>query len=131
MANVSHKTIAHNRKTSLTRSWIFESLMLLIDQKPYNKITVSDITKKAGIARQTFYRSYANKDAVLSEYFRGMINYKLEHDVVGCFQVFFDWFVNDSPLPVEQIVAMLNSMNVSEIGRSRNLPNILVRISEE
>jgi AcrR family transcriptional regulator len=200
---------AHNRKTGLTRSWIFESLMLLMDKKPYSKITVSDITEKAGIARQTFYRNYANKDAVLFEYFRGMINtdflkkehiikgtpdtivlmfnyaymctqrervkkilarcnfvtdfvnnftlelrelllsivesyrgvfspedflifrYKLEHDVVGCFQVFFDWFVNDSPLPVEQIVSMLNSMNASEIGQHRNIPNILVRISEE
>jgi AcrR family transcriptional regulator len=72
--NMSHKTMAHNKKTQLTRSWIFESLMLLIDQKPYEKITVSDISKKAGIARQTFYRSYADKNALLLEYFAGMIN---------------------------------------------------------
>jgi AcrR family transcriptional regulator len=203
------KEIAHNKKTNLTRSWIFESLMLLMDKKPYGKITVSDITQKAGIARQTFYRSYANKDAVLFEYFRGMVNadllkieniikgspdtivlmynyaymctqrerikkilvccnfltdfvskfalavdellvpiiesyrgafspedfllfrYKLKHDITGCFQVFHDWFLNDSPLPVEQIVSMLNSMNAFKIGRRRNIPNILVRINEE
>jgi AcrR family transcriptional regulator len=209
MGDVSHKMVTHNRKTRLTRSWIFESLMLLMDKKPYDKIRFSDITEKAGIARQTFYRNYANKDAVLFEYFRGMINtdllkieniikgspdtivlmynyaymctqrerikkilvccnfatdfvnkftlalhellvpilesyrsafspedfllfrYKLKHDVVGCLQVVHDWFVNDSPLPVEQIVSMLNSMNAIEIGQHRNIPNILVRISEE
>jgi hypothetical protein len=59
-----------------------------------------------------------------------IFRYKLEHDVAGCFQVFSDWFVNDSPLPVEQIVSMLNSMNVSA-GQYRHIPNILVRISEE
>jgi AcrR family transcriptional regulator len=73
-----HKTTAHNKKTRLTRSWIFESLMLLMDQKPYEKITVSDITQKAGIARQTFYRSYADKNALLLEYFGGMINIDLQ-----------------------------------------------------
>ena len=43
--------------------------MLLIDKKPYNKITISDITKKAGITRPTFYRNYKNKDDVLIQYF--------------------------------------------------------------
>jgi AcrR family transcriptional regulator len=201
---MSHKTVAHNKRTQLTRSWIFESLMLLIDQKPYEKITVSDISKKAGIARQTFYRSYADKNALLLEYFAGMIDtdllktknstgwgdtivltfnytymctqrervkkilacydflscfaqelrelylrildgyketlspedflvfrYKLEYEASGSFHVFFDWFTNDSPMPVEQVVSMLNTMNACETGEHRAIPNILVRISEE
>ena len=197
--------MAHNKKTQLTRSWMFESLMLLMDQKPYEKITVSDIAKKAGIARQTFYRSYADKNAMLLEYFSGMINldllkmenskgdapdtivltfnyaymctqrerikkilnccdfvscfaveirelhlsileayrdslspedfllfrYKLEYEATGCFHVFFDWFTNDSPLPVEQVISMLNTMNDSKVGEHCRMPNILMRISEE
>jgi AcrR family transcriptional regulator len=47
--------------------------MVLMDKKPYDKITVSDITEKAGIARQTFYRNYDHKDDVIFEYARNTI----------------------------------------------------------
>jgi AcrR family transcriptional regulator len=57
-----------NRQVQRTKGWIFDALMLLMDKKPYHKITVSDITGKAGIARQTFYRNYDDKDAVIFEY---------------------------------------------------------------
>lgn len=43
--------------------------MILMDEKPYNEISVSDIVEKAGIARQTFYRSYNNKDDVILQFF--------------------------------------------------------------
>ena len=59
------------------RSWIFAALMLLMDDKPYSKITVSDITEKAGIARQTFYYSYKDKDEVAFEYIHSVINSEL------------------------------------------------------
>jgi AcrR family transcriptional regulator len=42
--------------------------MLLIDKKPYDKITVSDITQKAGIARQTFYHNYHKKSDIIEQY---------------------------------------------------------------
>jgi AcrR family transcriptional regulator len=48
--------------------------MILMDEKPYDKITISDITEKAGIARQTFYRNYNDKDDVLYEYARNTMN---------------------------------------------------------
>jgi AcrR family transcriptional regulator len=51
--------------------------MLLIEQKPYNKITVSDITRKAGIARQTFYRNYHKKSDIIEQYLSKSINVEL------------------------------------------------------
>lgn len=83
---MSHETIAHNEKKRSTRSWIFESLMLLMDKKPYGNITVSDIAKKAGIARQTFYRNYVDKHDVLYEFFYNMIDadlLKIENIIRG------------------------------------------------
>jgi AcrR family transcriptional regulator len=59
---------APNRQVQRTKDWIFQAIMLLLDEKPYNKISVQDITQKAGIARQTFYRSYAGKDDAVFEY---------------------------------------------------------------
>jgi AcrR family transcriptional regulator len=44
--------------------------MIFIAERSYSKITVSDIIKKVGIARQTFYRNYKNKDEIIIQYFR-------------------------------------------------------------
>ncbi|MDR1575410.1 MAG: TetR family transcriptional regulator [Treponema sp.] len=65
-----HKPNHNNRQVQRTRKWIFEALMILIAEQPYHKITVSDIIKRAGIARQTFYRNYKNKDEVMIQYLK-------------------------------------------------------------
>jgi AcrR family transcriptional regulator len=62
------KLTTHNRQVQRTKAWIFEALMLLMDEKPYDKITVSDIADKAGVARPTFYRNYNDKDEVVYEF---------------------------------------------------------------
>ena len=195
----------YNRQVLRTRSWIFEALMLLLDEKPYSKISVSDITKKAGIARQTFYRNYNDKTEIVSEYLMKTINlallksdggkqgdrqskvvltfnykymidnrdkikkllsivdiehrirgeakefpltllaqyksrlpdgeylicrYKLYYQLIGCLQVFFDWFLNDMPVPPDHIISFLNAMNNPKTILYRNIPNIAVRINE-
>jgi len=81
-----------SRQVLRTRSWILEALMLLMEKGPYGKITVSDIISKAGIARQTFYRSYTDKDEVLMDYLRSTLRTDLlkiesgrkkgEHDTI-------------------------------------------------
>jgi AcrR family transcriptional regulator len=43
-------------KTALTsQSAIAEALLNLMKEKPYSKISVSEICKRAGVSRQTFY----------------------------------------------------------------------------
>ena len=59
------KSNPNNRQVQRTKSWIFEALMILMDEKPYDKITVSDIVEKAGVARQTFYRNYNDKNEII------------------------------------------------------------------
>lgn len=44
---------------------IEESFKLLMKEKPYEKISVADIVKKAGVSRSAFYRNYETKDALL------------------------------------------------------------------
>jgi AcrR family transcriptional regulator len=70
------KSSSNNRQVQRTRSWIFEALMALMDEKPYDKITISGITEKAGVARQTFYRNYDGKDDVIYEYARNTMDTK-------------------------------------------------------
>ena len=71
--------------TAHADSWIFEALMLLLDKKPYDKITVSDITNKAGIARRTFYRNYKKISDVLIHYLANIIDSEyISEKISGC-----------------------------------------------
>jgi AcrR family transcriptional regulator len=75
-AGMAGKTKIHEDQIKHSRAWIFESLMILLNEKPYNKITVSDITEKAGVARQTFYHHYKNKDDVIIQFLESHLSPK-------------------------------------------------------
>jgi AcrR family transcriptional regulator len=51
-----------------TKKLITEALLQLIEEKPYKKITVTDIVSLAGYARKTFYAHFETKDDILAEY---------------------------------------------------------------
>lgn len=45
---------------------IYDAFFLLLKEKDIDKITVSDVIKKAGIVRSTFYKHYENIPALMS-----------------------------------------------------------------
>lgn len=54
-------------KENLSKKYIIEALLILMDTNDYNKITITDITKKAGFNRVTFYRNFNSKDEIIKE----------------------------------------------------------------
>jgi hypothetical protein len=198
------KSTSNNRQVQRSKSWIFEALMILMDEKPYDKITVSDIVKKAGIARQTFYRNFNGKNEVIFECARNadglssieqsgdskkrcqivltinynyiiqrrkelkkilstpiienyisrgikeippallnllkkslskaeykICRYKLCYQITGCRRVLLDWFLDDMPLPVDELASIINAMNTPKDMLYSNIPGIIVRINKE
>lgn len=53
-----------------TQKLLEDALLKLIEQKPYEKITIKDISDTAMINRNTFYLHYTDKDALLHEIIR-------------------------------------------------------------
>ena len=53
-----------------SQQWLVDSLILLMKEKPYEKITVSDICKKADLSRQTFYNFFPTKEEILKSCLR-------------------------------------------------------------
>lgn len=49
----------------VTKDSLIEALIFLISQKNYEKITITDITKKAGVSRMSFYRNYSKIEDIL------------------------------------------------------------------
>lgn len=48
-----------------TRKWVGDALAELVQEKPFADISISDITRRAGIARVTFYQHFDSKEAAL------------------------------------------------------------------
>ena len=57
------------QKNTLIKDCIFTALMILMEQKDYEDITITDITKKAGVSRMSYYRNYQSKEDILIQYF--------------------------------------------------------------
>lgn len=50
------------------KNCIFNALMILMEQKDYDAITITDIANKAGVSRMSYYRTYSSKDDILLQY---------------------------------------------------------------
>lgn len=48
-----------------SQQWIVESLIVLMKEKDYHKITIMDICKRADLSRQTFYNVFQTKEEIL------------------------------------------------------------------
>lgn len=57
-----------NRQTTRSRRLLQESLITLLQDKSYKKITISDITEEADLARSTFYAHFDTKEQLLVSY---------------------------------------------------------------
>ena len=56
-----------DRRTVMTKSMIKDALLELLQNTPYEKITVTALCKQSEITRATFYLHYNNIDNVLDE----------------------------------------------------------------
>jgi AcrR family transcriptional regulator len=57
-----------------SKHWLVESLLDLLKQESYQKITVKAIALNADLSRRTFYRFFKNKDDLLKYYGICLIN---------------------------------------------------------
>lgn len=57
------------RRKSITsemmQDFIAESLLLLLEEKPFEEITVGEIVQKAGVNRSTYYRHFEKKEDII------------------------------------------------------------------
>ncbi|MCK5761295.1 MAG: TetR/AcrR family transcriptional regulator [Candidatus Izimaplasma sp.] len=54
-----------NKQVLRSKEWIFEALTQIMKNKKFQDISISEIAKKAGVARLTFYRNYNSKEDII------------------------------------------------------------------
>lgn len=57
-----------------SKKWIVASLFDLMEEYKYSEITITDISKYAGLDRRTFYRNFRSKEDVICSYIKEMCN---------------------------------------------------------
>ncbi|SEF93593.1 transcriptional regulator, TetR family [Eubacterium ruminantium] len=78
----------YDERYSTAEDAIYDAFFLLLQKKGLDKITVSDIIKKAGVVRSTFYNHYENvpallaaaEDKTINDIFRMMESFNSEND---------------------------------------------------
>lgn len=81
-----------DERYSTVEEAIFDAFFLLLKEKDLEKITVSDVIKKAGIVRSTFYNHYENipalldaaEDKTIHDIFKLMESFKPKNDSDMC-----------------------------------------------
>lgn len=144
-ANLSFKTelekrdvlrMSNKESNRMTRECLQTALITLMGQKPFEKITISEIVRKSGVSRTAFYRNYDTKEDILNEvsdlFTNGMIqSFKDKgflNDRYGWYLAFFRIIKENAPLFRLLLQAhMLNSALISTytmIGRLDHSDNV-------
>ena len=57
----------NEESNKLTKECLSMALIYLMNEMDFNKITITDIVKRAGVSRTAFYRNYSVKEDILKE----------------------------------------------------------------
>lgn len=74
------------------REYITESLLILMNNKKYEDITITDIARKAGVTRITFYRNFKDKEDIIKQYLHKTISKYEWNDKLDTTYQIFDFF---------------------------------------
>ncbi|MGE8077535.1 TetR/AcrR family transcriptional regulator [Peribacillus loiseleuriae] len=57
-----------------SQKWLTESLLQLMEEKPYKKISVKEISERSDLARQTFYQLFNSKEEIIEYHLDNLFN---------------------------------------------------------
>ena len=57
-----------NESNKLAKECIVTALIELMKTRDYNSITITDLSKKAGVSRMAYYRNYTSKEDIISKF---------------------------------------------------------------
>ena len=90
-----------NEQSEFSKQCLTDALFLLLEHKSFQKITIKELTEKAGVSRLTFYRNFDTKEDILKRYYRIHFSQYMEEldekgisSIKGALAVCFDYWKN-------------------------------------
>lgn len=78
----------------VTRESLSIALIYLMNEKPFEKISITELVERAGVSRTAFYRNYESKEDLLSEIGKSLISRM--HELNGMNRngkLSYDWYL--------------------------------------
>ena len=73
---------ANPKTTAFLKECLADALIQLLEEKPFEKITIPEIAESAGVGRTTYFRNFTAKEEVLTyKYIRLWERWAEEHDL--------------------------------------------------
>lgn len=101
----------------ITKESIFTSLMILMEQKNFREISITEIAKKAGVSRMAFYRNYnLMEDIIIShldEFFEEYSKQILSREKINNYEsacMYFAYFRKHN-----RLITNLNNSNLTNL----------------
>lgn len=66
--------LSNEESNRVTKECLQTALIYLMDEKPFERITITELVKRAGVSRTAFYRNYISKEALLGEICNSITN---------------------------------------------------------
>ena len=108
--------------SEVTKESIYLALIELMQKQEFNKITVVDIAKRAGVSRMAFYRHYDLKGQILTDHLDELFEQyhkevsNIKNDVYSFGLHFFIYFRKNHELVQAMIKANLQNELLSKFG---------------
>lgn len=104
-------------QNKITKESIFTSLMILMEEKNFNEISITEIAKKAGVSRMAFYRNYSQVEDIiishLDEFFQEYSNQILSSEKINNYEIaclYFAYFRKH-----KRLITNLNNSNLTNL----------------
>ena len=110
--------LSNNEANRITRESICTALLSLMETREFEKITITELVRKAGVSRQSFYRNYTTKEDIIFEiedelmtvFSESLKETKYEGNMKQWFHDFFS-FMKENRF----MVSVLHKANLSEV----------------
>ena len=72
------RNLSNNEANRITRESICTALLELMKTKEFKEISISELVRRAGVSRQSFYRNYKTKEDIVLEIERSIGTHLIE-----------------------------------------------------
>ncbi len=104
-----------------TKKMLYQALVELMEEYPFNKIKVVTLVQRSGISKDTFYRHYET----IYDLYREMMSSAVEH-INGVLYDTTAGYTSKSNNMVRHVEAILENQRVWRVAMLETSPNILI-----
>lgn len=88
-----------NEANALVIECITTALLEMMRKQSFDSITITDLTKRAGVGRVSFYRNFTSKKEILARYLDKLLQewgseFESKHDPSFFLRALYDIFIN-------------------------------------